>query len=482
MSVLYYFIQHGNPVLKLMFQNILDASARPFFVQLDLWIYEGILHDPFNEFLIAVDLQVPVEQFWAKRYRLNREYIPSFVTQNQAEKILLIGKSINFLREVCAQSDCENKAANDVTLEAGCDLDKEVTNRLNVTYESTSKRLLSVMNENYNLPAHFKAMRSYLLLGQGDFVRHLLDILQEELTKPAQSLYRRNLAEQLETAIRCTNAQFDNPEVLKSLDVRLHDINPGDVGWDVFSLNYSVSGPLLTIFPTEVMRKYIRVFNFLLRAKRMEYNLNHLWGQMMSTSKRYKESLPEAYEVFYSSNILAHEMGFFINQVQYYINFEILECSWAILVEKIEKAKDLDELINAHLDFLTQLANGCLLADHLWDNLKALRSIFDQIVRFESFQKKIFAESEAENAARDDFRRHVARGKSTDEDQAREDVRRHHYNEVLLKYKYKIGSVRHTYQEMIRDFLSGLNKSDDPNLRCLSWRLDFNGFYKNTQI
>ena len=117
--------------------------------------------------------------------------------------------------------------------------------------------------------------------------------LWSELTKPASNLYRRNLAEQLETAIRSTNAQFDDPEVLKLLDVRLHEINPGDVGWDVFSLNYSVSGPLLTIFPTEVMRKYIRVFNFLLRAKRMEYNLNHLWGQMMSTSKRFKSALPE---------------------------------------------------------------------------------------------------------------------------------------------------------------------------------------------
>ena len=53
LTVLYYFIQHGNPVLKLMFQNILDAAARPFFVQLDLWIYEGILHDPHNEFLVS---------------------------------------------------------------------------------------------------------------------------------------------------------------------------------------------------------------------------------------------------------------------------------------------------------------------------------------------------------------------------------------------------------------------------------------------
>ena len=90
-----------------------------------------------------------------------------------------------------------------------------------------------------------------------------------------------------------------------------------------------------------------------------------------------------AYEVFYSSNLMSHEMGFFINQVQYYINFEILECSWAVLVEKLEHASDLDELIAAHLKFLDELADGCLLADNFWDNLKALRSIFDQIVRFE---------------------------------------------------------------------------------------------------
>ena len=116
-----------------MFQNILDAAARPFFVQLDLWIYEGILHDPFNEFLVAVDLQTPIEQFWAKRYRLNREFIPSFVTQNQAEKMLLIGKSINFLREVCNQPNCEIKAPEEAVYEAGKDLEKEVSDRLQGT-------------------------------------------------------------------------------------------------------------------------------------------------------------------------------------------------------------------------------------------------------------------------------------------------------------------------------------------------------------
>ena len=44
----------------------------------------------------------------------------------------------------------------------------------------------------------------------------------------------------------------------KCVSVKLHDINPGDTGWDVFSLNYAVEGPLVAIFPVAVMRRYIR--------------------------------------------------------------------------------------------------------------------------------------------------------------------------------------------------------------------------------
>ena len=66
-----------------------------------------------------------------------------------------------------------------------------------------------------------------------------------------QKFFRRNLAEHIETAIMI-NAPYDHPDVLKAIDVRM---NPGDVGWDIFSLNYNVKGPLKTIFPTEVMKK-----------------------------------------------------------------------------------------------------------------------------------------------------------------------------------------------------------------------------------
>ena len=68
-----------------------------------------------------------------------------------------------------------------------------------------------------------------------------------ELTKPATSLYLHNLTGTLETAIRATNAQFEDPDILKRLDVQKLELSPGDHGWDVFSLQYHVDGPISTV-------------------------------------------------------------------------------------------------------------------------------------------------------------------------------------------------------------------------------------------
>ena len=54
----------------------------------------------------------------------------------------------------------------------------KILKRLDETYESTSERLLHVMTKEYKLHLHFKALRKYMLLGQGDFVRYLLDVLE----------------------------------------------------------------------------------------------------------------------------------------------------------------------------------------------------------------------------------------------------------------------------------------------------------------
>lgn len=48
---------------------------------------------------------------------------------------------------------------------------------------------------------------------------------REDLAKPATNLYMHNLNGILETAIRGTNAQFDDSDILKRLDVRLLEVS-----------------------------------------------------------------------------------------------------------------------------------------------------------------------------------------------------------------------------------------------------------------
>lgn len=48
--------------------------------------------------------------------------------------------------------------------------------------------------------------------------------LRPELVRAATTLYQHNLTGILETAVRATNAQFDSPEILKRLDVRLLEV------------------------------------------------------------------------------------------------------------------------------------------------------------------------------------------------------------------------------------------------------------------
>lgn len=107
----------------------------------------------------------------------------------------------------------------------------------------------------------------------------------------------------------------------------LLQVSPGDTGWDVFSLDYHVDGPIATVTPThqhnfnvaivylspfflflaltqathifqvftrECMSHYLRVFNFLWRAKRMEYTLTDIWKGQMCNAKLLK-TMPGVY-------------------------------------------------------------------------------------------------------------------------------------------------------------------------------------------
>ncbi|GAA6071977.1 gamma-tubulin complex component 3, partial [Tachysurus ichikawai] len=88
-------------------------------------------------------------------------------------------------------------------------------------------------------------------------------------------------------------------------------------------------------------------------------------------------------------------MVHFIHQMQYYITFEVLECSWDELWNKVQQAQDLDHIIAAHEVFLDTVISRCLLDsnsrvlecswDELWNKVQQAQDLDHIIAAHEVF-------------------------------------------------------------------------------------------------
>ncbi|XP_032774639.1 gamma-tubulin complex component 3 isoform X2 [Rattus rattus] len=188
-SAVHAYTKTGDPYMKSLVQHILSLVSHPVLSFLYRWIYDGELEDTYHEFFVASDPTVKTDRLWHDKYTLRKSMIPSFITMDQSRKVLLIGKSINFLHQVCHDQTPTTKMIA-VTKSAESprdaadlftDLENAFQGKIDAAYFETSKYLLDVLNRKYSLLEHMQAMRRYLLLGQGDFIRHLMDLLKSLL-------------------------------------------------------------------------------------------------------------------------------------------------------------------------------------------------------------------------------------------------------------------------------------------------------------
>ncbi len=335
LSTVYSYLHHGNKVLADTVRKLLTCMSKPIYSTLVRWILDGTLEDPHGEFFVASDPQVSDEaRLWFDKYSIRKTMIPKFLSLGWVKKILNTGKSINFLRQVCGDStsNIANREKVMNLLDRECSAanlfeevhDNKLLEAVQLCYTETSSLVLNTLFKQYKLTEHFSAMRKYLLLGQGDLIRYLMELLDEELSAPATSLYPHNLAGILETAIRATNAQFEDQEILDRLDVRLLEVQPGDTGWDVFSLDYKVTGPISAVFGRRTLTRYLMLFNSLWRAKRMEWILASVWTRQTSLGKIALPMIPELQPILHTTNLLSSEMIHFVHQVRFHEFFKLL--------------------------------------------------------------------------------------------------------------------------------------------------------------
>lgn len=333
-SRLHGHCRHGDLSSSSTVQRIMDSVCCPLYSYLTQWVLDGDLKDPHKEFFILLN-PTPATNIWTETYTLKAASIPSFIPVLLAQKMLNIGKSINFIK-LCASrlpsahrttathtlagtrksfrmmnkskrltlygvvvddeapvvekdEDEEARAVQpDVTsqqLEAALNAmrhnqEQALSQHISVLGHNIDKQLLHLLRDDFHLYSHLLALKKFMLLGQGDFINCLIDNIGPELKKRSNVLFKHNLLSILDSSLRASNAQYEEEYILSNVNIRLLDANAGDTGWEVFSLDYNITIPMNSIVHTDAMRQYRIAFHMLWRLKRVEWSLANTWKNL----------------------------------------------------------------------------------------------------------------------------------------------------------------------------------------------------------
>ncbi|KAK0790296.1 Microtubule-nucleating Tub4p (gamma-tubulin) complex component [Friedmanniomyces endolithicus] len=360
---------HGDAFVYTFAERLLASITRPFYNMLRAWIYDGELEDPYREFFVSENTDYEdsgATSVWENKYLLKDAMIPSIVTPDFAQRVYLSGKSLNFIRYGCHDSAWVESYSKEASRELKYGDTANLGQSIDEAYKTVMARLIWLMETKFALAEHLAALKKYLLLGQGDFIALLMESLASNLDRPANSQYRHTLTAQLEHAIRNSNAQFDSADVLSRLDARMLELSHGEIGWDVFTLEYRVDSPLDVIVTPWASKQYLKIFNFLWRVKRVEFALATTWRRVQTGARGVLGAVSDKLGADWKSARLGLAgMVHLVDQLQYYILFEVIEASWSGLQKAIQNTASgtvtLDTLISAHTAYLRSITRKGLL-------------------------------------------------------------------------------------------------------------------------
>eukprot|EP01041_Mallomonas_annulata_P014897 gene14897-31632_t len=232
-SRLHGHASHGDQALRSLVQGMMGAVCIP------LWMLHGEIIDPYQEFFIAYNPNCSESVLWQEAYCLRLPMLPVFISQSVADKILVIGKSINFMRICSLKSDARTNNKNNNNTNKSKFKSTTTTTSIPTNKSKRNSQSISIPNNTSDVEVEVEVdmavhrrtvnkeevyidcydldtLQSLELLKygdedtlvevtnkicldvdskllNGDFVTCLMDAIGPELKKRANQLYRHNL-------------------------------------------------------------------------------------------------------------------------------------------------------------------------------------------------------------------------------------------------------------------------------------------------
>ncbi|CAK7348319.1 unnamed protein product [Dovyalis caffra] len=261
-----------------------------------------------------------------------------------------------------------------------------------------------------DLNGHLKALKDYFLLAKGDFFQCFLEESRQMMRlPPRQSTAEADLMVSFQLAAIKTIGEEEKyfsrvslrmpsfGTTVKSSQVNLPKTRSTGAslsnaaseisldGWDGIALEYSVDWPLQLFFTQEVLSQYLRVFQYLLRLKRTQLELEKSWASVMHQhhtdfakhrNDRLNSSVSQQRRQRFSPMWRVREhMAFLIRNLHFYIQVDVIESQWNVLQAHIRDSHDFTELVGFHQEYLSALISQSFL------DIGSVSRILDSIMK-----------------------------------------------------------------------------------------------------
>lgn len=214
----------GSQNSQALLQKLLEAGCVPYFQVLEKWLCEGILNDPFSEFMIEEDKEVQImnttsdlqSAYWLNRYKVRKTYlllaetkelasiqsVPHFL-RTSTDLILKTGKYLNAIKE-CGRNvkrplDVEEHLVFEI---GGSGVYHSLIQK---AHQVASQAFLDLFIKDLSLVEWLRGLKHFFLMDRGDMIGHLMDIAREELDKTASQVVVNRVQSLLELASKTSS-------------------------------------------------------------------------------------------------------------------------------------------------------------------------------------------------------------------------------------------------------------------------------------
>ncbi|XP_076267621.1 gamma-tubulin complex component 4 [Rhynchophorus ferrugineus] len=383
MNGLHKYINCGVDQIEEAAKIIIKSINTVFYQHLCNWIVCGDLIDPYNEFFIC-DGKVADENFLypeqlsddtgyltkknkikrpppVRKFYINWDMVPTFINEELAETILFMGRIVWIVRNDPKKDKCtedyQTKFRRDIWEGKDTEYYTKVQELGNDTFNGVkfkktieecrvklTKYLWSIMLEEGNLIQHLKLIRDYYALGRGELFQQFLTVSDGYLKDASLDSTMQHINFIFHETSRKIYGENDKTYLRFEIMAQNGETSKGNP-FQRLQLNFEVEWPLHIIFHPEVMAFYNKLFCYLLRLKKTQINLFKLWSNHTLSKNKIDRRVW----------MLRQNLMFLVNNLQYYMQVNVIEAQFSILLKAVENANEFEDIIKIHHEFVTNL-------------------------------------------------------------------------------------------------------------------------------